>query len=50
MSYVAKRKFTATVNKKPVVYRKGDKIDDAAAKELNLASKPLLASKAKPTK
>ena len=50
MSYIANRKFTATVNKKPVLYRKGDKIDDAAAKELNLANKPLVASKAKPTK
>lgn len=50
MSYVAKVKFTAEVNQKLVVFRKGDKIDDAVAKELDLASKPLLASKIKPTK
>tara|TARA_R100001443_G_C3347006_1_gene175862 strand:+ start:170 stop:322 length:153 start_codon:yes stop_codon:yes gene_type:complete len=50
MSYIAKVKFTGEVNKKPVLYRAGDKISDAAAKELDLANKPLLAIKAKPTK
>lgn len=50
MSYVANVKFTAEVNKKPVVFRKGDEIEDAVAEELNLANKPQLASKTKPTK
>jgi len=42
--FIAQVKFSAEVDGKTVVYRKGDKITEEAAKKLGLADKPKLAT------
>ncbi len=50
MGFIAKVKFTTNVDGKEVIFRKGDKIPTALAKELNLEQKPNQATMDKPTK